>query len=347
MNILIDLSILKNPHCGLGQVALNYGYFFRDNYKPVENEHITLLVPKNYINAFGPNVRYVESKKIYRFFPFLIKPLPFDVWHSTHQLSRYLPYAHNYVLTIHDFNFYYEKSGRKVQKYLRKIRAKVRYANTIATISYFTESEIQNFTPTPKPVYVIYNGIERIDLLPESNSSNVKEPFFFTVGEVKKKKNFHVLLDMMKFFPEYHLYIAGNDNSEYAEQLRQRITDEEIKNVHIMGAISPEQKCWCYRHCSAFLFPSLFEGFGLPILEAMLFRKPVISSHATSLTEIGLKHAKFFPSDFDAEKSADIIKTAIESTSAEELDKAFEYASSFSWSKHMEAYLALYRSNDY
>ena len=45
MRILIDLSILKNVHCGLGQVALNYGYFFRDSYQPIAGEEITLMVP--------------------------------------------------------------------------------------------------------------------------------------------------------------------------------------------------------------------------------------------------------------------------------------------------------------
>ena len=53
MRILIDLSILKNVHCGLGQVALNYGYFFRDSYTPHPNEQIYLLVPSRFVGAFG------------------------------------------------------------------------------------------------------------------------------------------------------------------------------------------------------------------------------------------------------------------------------------------------------
>lgn len=343
MKILIDLSILKNPNCGLGQVALNYGQYFQCDYEPLEGESITLLVPKSYIGKFGDKVKYVEAKKIYRIFPFLIKFTPFDVWHSMHQLSRFFPWGRNNVLTIHDYNFYYEKNGRKVDKYLRKIRRKVALADTVVAISYFTESEVQNFTPTDKTVHVIYNGLERIDLLPDKNPADVKEPFLFTIGEVKRKKNFGVLLDIMKLMPEYQLYIAGNDNSDYAQELKKRIENENINNVHIVGIMTGEEKCWMYRNCTAFVFPSLFEGFGLPVLEAMLFHKPVISSRSTSLAEICLNHATFFPQDFNATGSANAIRKAIEETSGKMLDDAFEYASSFSWKKHMEKYLRIYR----
>lgn len=343
MKILIDLSILKSPNCGLGQVALNYGQYFRDDYEPRKGESITLLVPKGYFGKFGDKVKYVEAKRIYRVFPFLIKFTPFDVWHSIHQLSRFLPWGKNNVLTIHDYNFYYEKQGHKVDKYLRKIRWKVAIADTVAAISHFTESEVRNFTPTDKPVHVIPNGIERIDLLPETRPANIEEPFLFTIGEVKRKKNFGVLLDMMKLMPEYHLYIAGNDNTDYAEGLRTRIKNEGIGNVHLMGIVNGENKCWMYRNCTAFVFPSLFEGFGLPVLEAMLYKKPVISSRETSLAETCMDHASFFPPEFETEKSVEVIRKAIAETTDDELEKSFKYACSFSWKKHVERYLRLYR----
>ena len=109
MRILIDLSILKNVHCGLGQVALNYGYFFRDSYVPQAGEQIYLLVPKASINAFGNKVHYIRARKIFRVMPWLTG-IRFDVWHAIHQLSRYRPFTQNYVLTIHDLNFIYEKT---------------------------------------------------------------------------------------------------------------------------------------------------------------------------------------------------------------------------------------------
>lgn len=343
MDILIDLSKLKDPNCGLGQVAMNYGQYYKDCYVPKEGEEVTLLVPKEYVGRFGGKVKYIEMKAVYKLFPFLIRKRRFDVWHSINQLSHYKPWAKKTVLTIHDYNFCYEKRGGKVGKYLEKVRHEVDNADVIGTISHFTESEIERFTPTKKPVYVIYNGIERIDLIEEKKPRNVHKPFLFTIGVMKEKKNFHVLLDIMKIIPEYQLYMAGNDTGDYAEGIKRRIADEGIDNVHMMGRITMEEKCWMYRHCSGFVFPSLFEGFGLPVVEAMLFHRPVVSSGATSLSEICNGHTKFLPEDFDAAKSADIIKDAIENVNQTEMDRAFQYATSLTWRKNAEGYLRIFR----
>ena len=343
MRILIDLSILKNVHCGLGQVALNYGYFFRDVYQPVEGEEIFLLVPESFIGAFGDKVHYVRARKIYRIMPWLLW-VRFDVWHAIHQLSRYRPFARHYVLTIHDFNFVYEKNGSKVQSYLNKIQAKVDRADVITAISEFAKEETLRYMHTDKPVQVIYNGIERIDLTPEKAPAGIRQPYLFSIGEIKPKKNFHVLVEMMQHMPDLQLYIAGNNSTPYAAQIEKMIADKGLTNVHLLGKVSAEEKVWLYRHCEAFVFPSLFEGFGLPVVEAMLFRKPVICSHETSLIEIGSKHVSFFEKGYPAEASAQLIRQAIETSTEKRLDEAYAYATSFSWTHHMQAYLSLYRS---
>lgn len=343
MDILIDLSILKHPNCGLGQVALNYGYYYRDIYQPVEGEHITLLVPKKYVGNFGNKVDYIAVSHLYRVFPFLIRRKPFDVWHSIHQLVKYKPYAHHYVLTIHDFNFCYERKGNRVQRYLEKKEKIINKADVVTAISHFAKKETLRFIPTNHSIDVIYNGIERIDLLEEKEPQNVKMPYLFTIGEMKEKKNFNVLIDIMKMLPEYQLYLAGNDNTQYASMLKKRIERENVTNVHVMGILPSAEKNWMYRHCSAFVFPSLLEGFGLPVVEAMLFHKPVISSGATSLSEICNGHAALFPKDFEPSASAAIIRETINNFTNEKLEKAYEYAKSLTWKKNAESYLSIFR----
>lgn len=343
MRILIDLSILKNIHCGLGQVALNYGYFFRDEYEPVSGEEIYLLVPKLYVGAFGDKVHYIAARKIYRIMPWLIGKR-FDVWHAIHQLSRYKPFAAHYILTIHDFNFVYEKQGSKVDDYLRKIQAKADRADAITAISEFARQETRHYLHTDKPISVIYNGIERIECQPQQMPANIKQPYLFSIGELKPKKNFHVLIDIMRHLPEYELYIAGNDSTPYAQEMESMIRTNNVRNVHLIGKVSAAEKNWLYQHCRAFLFPSLFEGFGLPIVEAMLFCKPVVCSHETSLIEIGNKHVTFFEKGYPAASSAALIRSAIEKSTTQELEAAYSYATSYSWSNHMKAYLSLYRS---
>lgn len=341
MRVLIDLSILKNIHCGLGQVALNYGYFFRDRYVPQENEQIYLLVPKSYVGAFGDKVQYIVAHKIYRILPWLIG-IRFDVWHAIHQLSRFRPFARHYVLTIHDFNFMYEKSGPKTQKYLRMIQRKADKADCITAISQFAKTESEHFLDLKgKKVQVIYNGIERIDLKPEQAMPEVQQPYLFSIGEIKEKKNFHVLLEMMRLLPGLQLYIAGKNNTPYADHIRAEIASRNITNVHLLGLVSEAQKVWLYRHCETFVFPSLFEGFGLPVVEAMLFDKPVICSNETSLTEIGGDHVTFFPKGYPAAESAQCIAAAKLTPKQAEENKM--YAHSFTWERHMQSYLAIYR----
>lgn len=345
MRILIDLSILKNVHCGLGQVALNYGYFFRDSYTPQPNEQIYLLVPSRFVGAFGDKVKYIIAHKIYRVFPWLIGKR-FDVWHAIHQLSRYRPVAKRYILTIHDFNFVYEKRGKKVEQYLKKIQKKAERAEKIVCISEFARQETKRYLQIgKKSIDVIYNGIERIDLQQELVPAQVapQKPYLFTIGECKEKKNFHVLFDIMQYLPQYQLYIAGNDHTEYADRMRATIAAKGIQNVHLLGLVSPKEKVWLYRHCAAFVFPSLFEGFGLPIVEAMLFRKPVICSQETSLIEIGGKHVQFFEKGYPPKESAELIERAMQNK-ADRQEAAYQYAISFSWEHHLSSYLLLYRT---
>lgn len=192
-----------------------------------------------------------------------------------------------------------------------------------------------------RKVEVIYNGIERIDLKPEEALSQVQQPYLFSIGEIKEKKNFHVLLDMMSRLPDLQLYIAGKNDTPYADRIRSEIASRGLTNVHLLGLVSEAQKTWLYRHCRTFVFPSLFEGFGLPVVEAMLFGKPVVCSNETSLTEIGGDHVTFFPKGYPADESAQLI--AASALTPEQAERNQEYARSFTWERHMNSYLAIYR----
>ena len=342
--VLIDLSVLRNYNCGLGQVAYNYGMYFKEH--PNRNLNIYLLVPKQYIGAFGYSVKYITSRKIYRSMPWLMPK--FDVWHSIHQLNSFPPPKSVLnLLTIHDLNFVYEKQGRKVNKYMKKILQEIRRANKITAISQYTKNDILRLIHNGLDIDVIYNGVEKLyakdEIVPQYPVDTTK-PFLFSIGEIKPKKNFHVLLDAMKLMPEYNFYLAGKDNTPYAESIKQRIEDENITNVFLTGIISQGEKIWLYNHCYAFVFPSLFEGFGLPIIEALFFKKPVISSQETSLKEIG-NDAVFFLDNFSPEHITQVVKekSAYFYKHPELAERNFEYANSFSYKKHMEKYIEIYQ----
>lgn len=350
--MLIDLSELKDLYRGLGQVALAYGEYFKNHYRKSQSDYkITLLMPKEMFGMFGEEVSYLDSKHPLRilhrwFFP------QFDIWHSTHQLSRFKPpflrsAKTKVILTIHDLNYLYETQGARRRRKHARLQRKVHRADMLICISQFVKQEVErNLELNGKGCRVIYNGVTDISLEPSSKpKTDIKKPFFFSIGVFRRKKNFHVLLDMMKLMPDKQLYLAGIATTDYGEYIQSRIRDEGVHNVHVLGSVSAKEKVWLFSHCEAFLFPSLFEGFGLPVIEAMQFGKPVFSSKETSLKEIGGEFAYFWDS-FNAEEMKSLIEESLDVFySDEKLQSDMkEYAFSFTYEKHFEQYGKIYKN---
>jgi len=345
--VLIDLSVLKHINCGLGQIAYNYARYWSENAKNLDFE-ITFLLPKKYVGAFGDDVSYLTPSWIYDLSKLFLPK--FDVWHSIHQMSRFRPAMLNHtknLLTVHDINFIYEKKGRSFKRYCNKFIKRFSRADRIVFISNFTKNDVLSHFSIQKPYEIIYNGVEfgdpgseRKPQLPFADESR----FLFSIGQIRQKKNFHVLLDAMKLLPQYNLILAGEKGSAYANMIEKRIADEDIRNVFLIGAIHNAEKIWLYNHCEAFVFPSLFEGFGLPVIEAMSYGKPVISSDKTSLKEICADHA-FVLENFEPDHIAGKITQAIESyrNNPQLVAKNKEYALSFTYERHMNEYIRIYR----
>lgn len=346
--ILIDLSILRHPMCGLGQIAINYGRWYQRNAASLADKlDITLLVPKNYIGAFGNDVHYIKRNDIHRQFPCTMPY--FDIWHSINQATAFRPKSKRtrFIFTIHDVNFLHEKPDNKQNKYRRKLQRMCDRASEFTFISRFAQEDTSRVIDLRgKPSRVIYNAVEDLTVgvqqqptqlgdLADSQSFN----FFLALGEVKEKKNIHTLIPMLEHFPQHHLVIAGNDNTEYAAFLRSQIALKP--RIHIIGIVSDAQRRWLYSHCTALLFPSLAEGFGLPIIEAMQWGKPVFCSDKTSLPEIGSTHAHYFH-DFEPDHMAAVVREGLASYNENDADAARSYAASFSYEKHMRNYIDLY-----
>ena len=352
--ILIDLSALYNIYSGLGQVALSYGRYFEKHYKADKAGYrLYLLLPKKYFGAFGSEIHYISSDSWWRRHSRYLFP-KIDVWHSIDQITRFKPYSTKtkHIITIHDLNYLYEeKDAKKRATAQRRIQRTIKRTNQIVCISDFTKREVErNFRLDGKLCRVIYNHVKPLDVSRARKPDiDIRTPFFFAIGVLAEKKNFHVLLDLMKLLPEKHLYIAGKDNyvgglpAPYADMIRKRIDIENIDNITLMGGISDEEKIWMYRHCEAFLIPSLLEGFGLPVVEAMQAGKPVFSSPKTSLEEIGNRFA-FFWNNFDAQTMKKVIDDNLEEfyRNASLIEEQRKYAASFATDRHFEEYEQLY-----
>ena len=90
---------------------------------------------------------------------------------------------------------------------------------------------------------------------------------------------------MMEHLPELHLLIAGDDSTPYGRRVHQHVENSRSKNrIRLLGTVTDAERQWLYQNCQAFVFPSLAEGFGLPVLEAMNAGKPTVLAHRTMNT---------------------------------------------------------------
>ena len=127
--------------------------------------------------------------------------------------------------------------------------------------------------------------------------------------------------------------------------LRKRIDDERIPNVLLPGKVSDEEKHWLHQNAEAFLFPSLFEGFGLPVVEAMSCGKPVFTSRETALPEVA-GDGGFFFDGFDPEGMEATLRAGLDLFRADPdgcAARARRNAARFRWDTTVSRYLDLYR----
>ena len=342
--VLIDLSKIKRLYTGLGQVSYYQGIYFTKLAGQYPQLDLTFLLPKDKTVLF-PGVKTEPISETRRYLPFIKKR--YDIWYANNQDTKYKPNNETYILTVHDLNVLWEKTGWKKEKRIAEIEKKIHRAKVITYISHFSKSQVHRFIKIPqdKTEKVIYNGVEidKNHISPRPQYIG-ERPFLFSIGGLREKKNFKVLIDFMRLLPQYDLIIAGENNTRYGEEMKERIRELGMQDRIILpGIISEAEKNYLYKHCEALVYPSLLEGFGLPVIEAMLWGKPVICSDKTSLPEIGGKYA-FYWENFDPQYMKEVFDKAMEKFNN---DKEFrrsmlEYASKFSWQNNVNQYLQIF-----
>jgi glycosyltransferase involved in cell wall biosynthesis len=181
----------------------------------------------------------------------------------------------------------------------------------------------------------------------ETGSPSVAPPsgrFLFTIGAVLPKKNFHVLVPLLKKLKGFSLVIAGDNTTGYAGKIEDDARYWGVDDrILFTGQIEDREKFWWYRHCEAFVFPSLAEGFGLPVIEAMSLGKPVFISSLTSLPEAGGTEA-FYWESFDPDTMAAVFEAGMNDyhRSAAKAQRITAWAATFSWENTARRYLDLY-----
>ncbi len=347
--ILIDIERMKySQHNGLlhycAQLVNAIG-----NLSEVDRRDITLMATEN-VRAFYRDKDYAiyDLKPIHKLY--LPRKSRYDLWHCTYQNSQYFPHSFRgkVVFTIHDFNFLYQDfSAGKKRRLLADIQRKIDRADTVIAISRFVQSEILQYcTVDPSRIKVIYNGCNiRTDSAVYPPVIKPGRPFFFTIGTILEKKNFKVLPSML-LKNDFQLVIAGDtSDTSYCQKIWDFAKRLNVaRRVSLIGSIGEGEKNWYLKHCLGLPFPSLSEGFGLPVLEAMHYGKPTFLSKLTSLPEIGGDAAYYFD-HFEPEYMAHKTMRDLEDYNGN-VNKAQEisdHASQFSWEESARSYWRIYQ----
>jgi glycosyltransferase involved in cell wall biosynthesis len=230
-------------------------------------------------------------------------------------------------------------------------------ANRILTVSEASKRDILRFFDVPPDkVSVIHNAIderflapanaERMDLVRQR--FQLEHPFVLYVGNIKPHKNIERLIDAFgrarSQGPDHlKLVIIGDEISKYPA-LRQSVHKHKLdKHVRFLGFQPTETLAAFYRLARAFVFPSLYEGFGLPPLEAMACGCPVVTSNVSSLPEVA-GGAALLVDPYDEDAIAKGIVTAVtdESVRADLITRGIDRARSFSWTQSVKRIHEIY-----
>jgi len=348
--IILDCDLMRHKNSGLYQYCLNVGnYVNRTLEENDSKDKIKYYTPAAEANSFDNSDHSIVEKKYHK----TIRPFLWDcdVWHAPFQSGRIFPRQNKrtkVLLTVHDLNCLHEgKPECEQQKSLAHTQKLIDRADALVCISEFAKADVlANCDVKNKPVHVIHNGTHRLhEPMLNSLSYKPRMPFLFGMGYVNRKKNFHVLLPML-IDNNYELVIAGRlDEPDYIQSMMEHARKLGIEDrVHLLGPVSEEEKAWYLKNCLAYMHPSLAEGFGAPVVEAMAFGKPMFLSNYTSLPEIAGNVAFYF-SSYDHEHMYSVFTEGMATYRKNGLYKRIiQKGSEYNWEKKAIEYLDVYRS---
>lgn len=339
--VVIDCERMRYPNTGLYTFCKELSMAMVRLYG-MDNNKIGFYVPAGMEGMYGRDLYYRRRYPLDKLW--LPHSKHYDLWHCTFQLSRYFPSRTKKIITVHDLNFLYEKTGDKQLKYIKRLQRIIDKFDRIVAISEFTRRDLlANIDVRGKDVDVVYNGCNIYEGKLVEPAVTPRAPFIFTVGTVVKKKNFHVLPCLLAG-NDFELLIAG-----ICSGYEQQIMDEArrwgvVDRVKVLGPVDEAVKHWYLANCLAFAFPSVAEGFGLPVIEAMAYGKPVFLSDHTCLPEIGGDMAYYFNHDFDPEAMQREFASGLDDYAGggKRPEDIKAYARGFTWDKAAKEYSAIY-----
>ncbi len=348
------------------------------------NEYVVFLRRENFeeYRPSKPNFRKVLADyRWYSFseqllFPRLLWKERCDLMHFPH-FNIPMLYSGKFIVTIHDLILVHFPTQRattlhplwyriKFFAYKLAIRWAIRKSRHIMTVSEYTRQDILNrYVVDSGKVTVSYEaaddfcrhlsleasfgvlkkyGLTHDDAV--SGNRGIILPYLLYVGNAYPHKNLEALIDALdrEDLKEIRLVLVGKEDYFYA-RLKESVRSRGMKNVFFAGFVPDDELDVLYRFGRAYVFPSLYEGFGLPPLEAMSKGLPVLAARATSLPEVLADAAAYFDPDQETALSDALVRIWNDEALRKDLRmKGYDRAGKFRWESMARETLDKYES---
>jgi glycosyltransferase involved in cell wall biosynthesis len=229
----------------------------------------------------------------------LLKQGDFDVFHPTYYSPYFLEYLNKpFVLTVHDmihelYPDYFAGIDEKTKGYKEQV---ITRADHIIAISDCTKNDIQRFYNIPdNKITVIHHGYHMETAAVTSTVSKPDGKYLLFVGDRFAYKNFERFIKAVApLLVKNSLKLICTGGGAFTDAEWELITLHHITNNIQQVSVADDELRNLYTHAEAFIYPSFYEGFGLPVLEAFYNKCPVIMSNTSSLPEVGGDAAEYF-----------------------------------------------------
>jgi len=276
------------------------------------------------------------------------KTIPFDVLHPSYYDPYYLPYISGrpYVLTIYDMihelfpEYFFSFSKISANK-----RRLARGASLIIAISENTKKDIMRiFGIEADKIRVIHLGVSLLPPVCRDIKIPVPKDFLLFVGQRYEYKNFMALVESInKILIQKNLFLVCFGGTGFTGKEAVKLRELGISEKVICLSGNDQVLAHLYRSAAAYLCPSRYEGFGIPVLEAMSCGCPVVSSNVSSLPEVGGDAVSYFSPDDKASIMEAVERIVSDKNYRQELiERGFVQAGKFTWEKAVDQTTGVY-----
>lgn len=246
------------------------------------------------------------------------------------------------IVVIHDLIFIRFPelySSIDVKIHVKKVKRACKIADKIIAISEQTKEDIVSFLKVdPNKIEVVYQGChptfqKEYDLELQKvvkDKFNLPQRYILNVGTIEKRKGLLTAVQAISDFKDMHLVVVGKE-TKYTELVKEFITKYDMTDrVHFLKNVSMPELASIYQLADIFVYPSIFEGFGIPIIEALFSKTAVISSTGSCFSEAGGNYSWYVEPENSSELKLAILELWNSPETRKEMaNRGFEYVQQF------------------